>query len=109
MPPQLSATLSALGVSASPGEFAAVKGLLGDSFSRLPGIRHDPVAQVDATDMTPQEIRAWLAGLPLGQQAEIRVAWVADRLGASMTFATFTANIDDLWYPAMDDIVSVLH
>ena len=26
-----------------------------------------------------------------------------------MSFETFAANIDDLWFPAMDDIVSVLH
>jgi hypothetical protein len=109
MPPQLSAMLSALGVPASPGEFAAVEDLLGGSFSRLPEIRRHPVAQVDAADMTPQEVRDWLAGLPFGQQTELRVAWVADRLGASMSFGTFTANVDDLWFPAMDDVVSVLH
>jgi hypothetical protein len=109
MPPQLSAMLFALGVSASPGEFAAVEGILGGSFSRLPEIRRHPFAQVDATDMTSQEVRDWLAELPIGQEAELRVAWVADRLGASMSFGTFTANVDDLWFPAMDDIVSVLH
>ena len=26
-----------------------------------------------------------------------------------MSFETFAANVDDLWFPAMDDIVSVLH
>jgi hypothetical protein len=26
-----------------------------------------------------------------------------------MSFETFTAHIDDLWFPAMDDIVAVLH
>jgi hypothetical protein len=109
VPPQLSAMLSALGASASPGEFAAVEGLLGGSFSRLSEIRHDPVAQVDAAGLTPQEIRDWLAGLPIGQQTELRVAWVADRLGASMSFGKFTANVDDLWFPGMDDVVSVLH
>jgi hypothetical protein len=78
------------------------------SFSRLPEIRHDPVAQVDAVGLTPQEVRDWLAGLPIGRQAVARVAWVADRLGASMSFGTFTENVDDLWFPAMDDVVSVL-
>jgi hypothetical protein len=33
----------------------------------------------------------------------------ADGLDASMSFGTFTASVDDLWFPAMDDIVSVLH
>ena len=26
-----------------------------------------------------------------------------------MSFETFANNIDDLWFPSMDDIVSVLH
>ena len=26
-----------------------------------------------------------------------------------MSFETFTANVDDFWFPAMDDIVSVVH
>lgn len=108
MPPELSAMLSALGVLASPGEFDAVEGLLGGSFSRLPEIRRDPVARVDAAGMAPQEVRDWLARLPIGRQAVVRVAWVADRLGASMSFGTFTDNVDDLWFPAMDDVVSVL-
>jgi hypothetical protein len=59
--------------------------------------------------MAPREIRDWLLGLPVGREAVLRVAWVADGLGASMSFGTFTANVDDLWFPAMDDIVAVLH
>jgi hypothetical protein len=43
------------------------------------------------------------------QNAELLVAWAADRLGAQMSFETFTANVDDLWFPAMDDIICVLH
>jgi hypothetical protein len=62
--------------------------------------------------MAPQEIRDWLFGLPIGQEALLRVARVAERPGAPMSFETFTANVDDLWFPAIDaidDIVSVLH
>lgn len=46
--------------------------------------------------------------LPIGQDAELHVAWVADRIGALMSFEKFATNIDDLWFPAMDDIVCVL-
>jgi hypothetical protein len=99
VPPQLSEMLSALGVSASPSEFAAVEGLLGGSFSRLSEIRRDPVAQVDAAGMAPQEVRDWLLGLPVGREAVLRVAWVADGLGASMNFGTFTANVDGSLVP----------
>lgn len=108
MPPKLTAVLAALAVEASPGEFAAVESLLGGSFSGLAEIRRDPVAKVNAIDLTSQEVRDWLSQLPIEQYAELHVAWIADRLGARMSFETFTANVDDLWFPAMDDIISVL-
>jgi hypothetical protein len=109
MPPKLTAVLTALAVEASPGEFAAVQSLLGGSFSALAEIRRDPVAKIDAVDLTSQEVKDWLSGLPIAQNAEIQVAWIAERLGARMSFEKFTANVDDLWFPAMDDIVSVMH
>jgi hypothetical protein len=95
-------------VEASSDEFAAVESLLGGSFSRLAEIRRNPVAKIDAVDLTSQEVRDWLSELPIGKRAELHVAWIADRLGARMSFETFTANVDDLWFPAMDDVVSVL-
>jgi hypothetical protein len=109
MPPKLGAVLAALAIEASPGEFAAVESLLGGSFSGLAAIRRNPVAKIDAVDLTSQEVRDWLSGLPIGEHAELHVAWIADQLGARMSFETFAANVDDLWFPAMDDIVSVLH
>jgi hypothetical protein len=109
MPPKLTTVLAALAVEATPGEFAGVESLLGGSFGRLAEIRRKPIAQVNAVDLTSQEIKSWLSELPIGQYAELRVAWAADRLGARMSFETFTANVDDLWFPAMDDIVCVLH
>ena len=51
----------------------------------------------------------WLAGLPIAPKAEVHVAWAADQLGARMSFGTLTANISDLWFPAADDVVCVLH
>jgi hypothetical protein len=108
MPPKLGAVLAALAIEASPGEFAAVESLLGGSFSGLAEIRRNPVAKIDAVDLTSQEVRDWLSGLPIGEHAELHVAWIADRLGARMSYETFAANVDDLWFPAMDDIVSVL-
>jgi hypothetical protein len=109
MPPQLTTVLAALAVEASPGEFAAVESLLGGSFSGLAEIRRHPVAKVDAADLTGQEVRDWLSALPIEQHTELNVAWIADRLGARISFETFAVNIDDLWFPAMDDIVCVLH
>src|ERR1700734_813858 len=105
MPPKLTAVLAALAVEASPGEFAAVEGLLGGSFSGLAGIRRNPVAKINAVDLTGQETKDWLSELPIEPHAELHVAWIADRLGAQMSFETFANNIDDLWFPSMDDIV----
>lgn len=109
MPPKLSAVLAALAIEAGPGEFAAVESILGGSFSGLAETCRNPVAQVDAVGLTCQEVRDWLSGLPIGPHAELHVAWIADRLGARMSFELLTANIGDLWFPAVDDIVSVLH
>jgi hypothetical protein len=109
MPPKLTAVLAALAVEASPGEFTTVESLLGGSFSGLAEIRRDPVAKINTADLTYQEVRDWLSELPIGQHVELHVAWIADRLGARMSFETFADNVDDLWFPAMDDIVSVLH
>lgn len=109
MPPKLTAVLAALAVEASPSEFTAIESLLGGSFSGLAEIRRDAVARINAVDLTLQEVRDWLSELPIGRHAELHVAWIADRLGARMSFDTFTDNVDDLWFPAMDDIVSLLH
>jgi hypothetical protein len=109
MPPKLTAVLTALAVEASSSEYTAVESLLGGSFSSLAEIRRNPVAKIDVVDLSGQEIRDFLSELPIEKQAELQVAWIADRLGARMSFETFTDNVDDLWYPAMDDIVSVLH
>lgn len=109
MPPKLTAVLAALGVEVSPGEFTAVERFLGGSFSGLGEIRRNPVAKIDAVDLTSQGIIDWLSELPIEKHTELHVAWIADRLGARMSFETFAANVDDLWFPAMDDVVSVLH
>jgi hypothetical protein len=108
MPPHLTAVLAAVGAQASPSEFTAVERLLGGSLSGVAEIRRDPVARIDAVDLTGQQIRDRLASLPVNPRAELRVAWIANRLGAKMSFETFAANADDLWLPAMDDIVAVL-
>ena len=108
MPPDLTAVLAALAVQASPGDFAAAERLLGGSFSGLADIRRNPVATIDAIELTGQEVTDQLSALPIGHGAELHVAWIAERLGARMSFATFAANAGDLWFPAMDDIACVL-
>ena len=99
MPPELTAALAALAVQASPDDFAAAERLLGGSFSGLADIRRNPVAMIDAAELTSDEITDRLSGLPIGPDAELHVAWIAERLGARMSFATFAANVGDLWFP----------
>ena len=108
MPRDLSAVLAALAVEAGHSEFAAVESALGGTFDGLADVRRDPAATIDAADLTSLELKARLWGLPVARRAELRVAWVADRLGARMSFETFVANIDSLWFPARDDVVCVL-
>jgi hypothetical protein len=109
MPPQLTTLLAALAVETSPDEFTVVESLLGGSLSMLAEIRRHPLAKIDAAGLTGQEVRGWLTALPIEQHTELNVAWIADRLGARISFETLMANIDDPWFPAMDDIVCVLH
>ncbi len=75
---------------------------------RLTDVLTALAAEVDASDLTPSQVRQWLAGLPVGLDEEASVVWVADRIGARMTFGAFVSNFDDLWFPAMDDVVVLL-
>jgi hypothetical protein len=95
MPPELTGVLAALAVEGNPGEFAVVESLLGGSFSGLGKIRRNPVARIDAAGLAGQGVRDWLCGLPLGQDSKVQVAWIADRLGARMSFGTFASNVSD--------------
>jgi hypothetical protein len=68
-----------------------------------------PVAKIDAAELIHQEVSDQLSRLPIGQDAELHVVWIAERLGAQMNCATFAANVADLWFPATDDIACVLY
>ncbi|MBO0803384.1 MAG: hypothetical protein J2P25_09980 [Nocardiopsaceae bacterium] len=108
MPPRLTNVLAALSVAASRDEYQAAEGRLGMPLDRLSSIRDDPALEADASGLTPSEVREWLARLPVRPDEEATVAWVADRIGARMTFGAFASNVDDLWFPAMDDIIVLL-
>jgi hypothetical protein len=108
MPPSLKSVLASLEIEPSRDECEAVENRLPGSFAGLVAIRRESVVEVDASELVPSEIRDWLASLPIRGDAAVQVAWIADRLGAKMSFATFADNVDDLWFPAMDDIVVLL-
>jgi len=105
MPPNLPAVLTSLGARPSREAFDDVTALLGGSLSPLAGIRRNRLAEVDASEFSSQEVMEWLVGLPINPDADVRVAWAADRTGARMKFATFAGRVSDLWFPAMDDVL----
>lgn len=76
----LTAVLAGLAVQASPGDFAAAERLLGGSFPGLADVRRNPVATIDAAGLTRQEVSDQLAALPIGHDAGLHVAWIAERL-----------------------------
>jgi hypothetical protein len=101
--------LAALAVQPGRAEFTAVEALLGGSFAGLAAVRGTAAARIDTAGLSGQQTRDWLAGLPIGPDAEVHVAWAPDRIGARISFGTLTAHIGDLWFPAVDDVVCVLH
>ncbi|MGW0165957.1 hypothetical protein ACWDWT_12275 [Streptomyces sp. NPDC003343] len=108
MPPSLKSVLASLAIEPSRDECEAVESQLPGSFAALAAIRRESIVEVDASELVPSEISDWLASLPIRSDAVVNVAWIADRLGARMSFATFVENVDDLWFPAMDDVVVLL-
>ena len=108
MPPNLKDVLAALAVEAGRDEYEAAEGRLGRSIRGLPDIRRESTVELDASDLTPSEVREWLAGLSARPDEDASVVWVADRVGARMPFGVFVGNFDDLWFPAMDDVVVLL-
>lgn len=100
--------LAALAVEASRDEYQAAEDQFGMLLDRLAGIRSESAVEADGSDLTPSQIREWLARLPVRPDEEARVLWVADRIGARMPFAAFVSNVDDLWFPAQDDVVVLL-
>jgi hypothetical protein len=102
MPPGLITTLNAIGIEPDRERFADVENRLG-SFAALVKIRSRCSAEIDAADLGPSELKDWLlARIP---ESEVVIAWVADRVGARMNLTLFADNVDDLWYPSMDDVV----
>lgn len=108
MPPRLREMLASLEVEPSHGVYQSVMDEIGGSFERLGSIRRQPSLHMDASGLDSATLRRWLTDLPVNADATVRVAWVADRVGVEMRFGDFVTRVDDLWYPAMDDVVAAL-
>ncbi|MDT3446776.1 hypothetical protein [Pseudofrankia sp. BMG5.37] len=105
MPPGLIFALHSIGVAAGLDEYQEIENLLGGSFQRLSELRSDPDIEHDVSELAGPELGTWLASLPVDRDVDVRVAWLADRIGARMTWSTFVDHVSDLWYPSMDDVV----
>ncbi|MFD3991910.1 hypothetical protein [Streptomyces sp. NPDC058583] len=107
MPPKLASTLEALGAESSPEMFDEFVRSIGGSLSDLVRIRHDAEGQTDLSEATVPELRAALEVRLQGAGETVLAAWPADRVAARLHVALLLQSIDDLWYPAMDDLVVV--
>lgn len=109
MPPGLTETLAALAVEPTHDVYQSVMDEIGGSCERLSRTRRQAFVQVDASEFDVASLRSWLTDLAgISADAIVRVAWTADRVGVEMRFGDFADRVDDLWYPAMDDVVAVL-
>ncbi|MER5306850.1 hypothetical protein ABT034_03480 [Streptomyces sp. NPDC002773] len=107
MPPGLTSTLAAIGVGTDSTLLDEVVRAVGGSWSELNHLRRTADSTVDVSEMTDDEVRAALATQLQDPQTDVTVAWPADRVAAKMTVSQLLTAIDDLWYPAMDDVVIV--
>ena len=59
---------------------------------------------MNGADLSPQEIRNFLGGLPIDQNLVAKLIWPSYQSGISLPFYLFVENYDELWYPASDDL-----
>lgn len=105
MPPDLSTVLDQLGTSAERDSYDDAERRFGPVHSVVARARAQARVGVDAGDLEPVEVRAWLFDLDVPAEASVVVLWPFDRLGTQMTYRSFVDRYDDLWYPASDDVV----
>ncbi|MFC7928631.1 hypothetical protein [Streptomyces cinereoruber] len=108
MPPRLRATLTALGTPPDPAALEEVVRAIGGSWAELDRLRRTASTPVDVSGTTEAGLRSHLTSqLPCSTGA-VKTAWPADGIATRMTTERLVSSIDDLRYPATDDLV-VLH
>ncbi|MFG3493150.1 hypothetical protein [Streptomyces sp. NPDC047972] len=107
MPPKLASTLEALGAESSPEMFDEFVRAIGGSLSDLVRIRHNAEKRTDLSEATVPELRAAVEARLQGAGESVLAVWPADRVAARIHVALLLQSIDDLWYPAMDDLVVI--
>ncbi|MEU7070637.1 hypothetical protein AB0B30_08710 [Streptomyces narbonensis] len=107
MPPKLSSTLAALGADSDPDLLEEAVRVLGGSWAELARVRRAAEATTDVSEMSESDLRACLATALSGTSAPVIAVWPTDRAAAGITTESLITAIDDLWYPAMDDLVVI--
>ncbi|WP_030206479.1 hypothetical protein [Streptomyces bikiniensis] len=108
MPPRLRATLTALGTPPDPAALEEVVRAIGGSWAELDRLRRTASTPVDVSGTTEAGLRSHLASQLPCSTGVVKTAWPADGIATRMTAERLVSSIDDLWYPATDDLV-VLH
>ncbi|MFD8644054.1 hypothetical protein ACFV14_27585 [Streptomyces zaomyceticus] len=109
MPPELVGTLEALGAESSPEMFDEFVRAIGGSLSALARMRRNAEGRTDLSEATVPELRTAVEGRLQGAGESVLAAWPADRVAARLPVALLLQSLDDLWYPAMDDLVVITH
>lgn len=66
---------------------------------------HNAEERTDLSEAAVSELRTAVEARLQGAAESVLAAWPADRVAARIRVALLLQSIDDLWYPAMDDLV----
>jgi len=105
MPPGLTKQLTEMGLRSDPLALERVMELIGGSWGELPRLRGDAHLRIDMSEADSDELRSVLTLWLAESSGCLIAAWPNDRVAAEMTVTALLDSIDDLWYPAMDDLI----
>ncbi|MFB7278439.1 hypothetical protein ACFCZV_15115 [Streptomyces hydrogenans] len=105
MPPGLTKTLTQMGLRPDPGALERAMELIGGSWGELSRLRSDAHLNMDVSEADGDELRSVLSLWLAESSGVLIVAWPTDRVATEMPVSSLLDSIDDLWYPAMDDLV----
>ncbi|MEU2236937.1 hypothetical protein [Streptomyces vietnamensis] len=107
MPPKLTSTLATLGTENDPELLEEALRVIGGSWAELPRVRLSAETTIDVSEMAESALQVCLATFLGDPRSPLIVTWPADRVAARLTSEKLISAIDDLWYPAMDDLVVI--
>jgi hypothetical protein len=106
MPPNLNTVLNELGTRRVSDPVEEFKNI-GFDISKLDHPPRLESSSVDTSDLEVQIVKEWLHNIPHENGCDVFAFWPASGTGGYLKFEDFVERYDDLWYPAMDDVVAV--